>query len=203
MDNRRDVSRVPSLRASSQRGEGVDRRPLDCLLPAASRLLLTATCLLILPGCGYMVGGAYQNEVRTVHVPIFTSDSFRRGLEFQLTEAVQKRIQTQTPFALADRRNADTVLTGHIVDVRKDVLSETAFDDPRELQMLMAIEVTWQDRRTGQILQQQDIPIPPDLVHLTATSEFAPEVGQSRATAEHDVMEKLARKIVNMMETPW
>lgn len=150
-----------------------------------------------------MVGGAYRNEVQTVHVPVFTSDSFRRGLEFQLTEAVQKRIQMQTPFRLADRPHADTLLSGHIVEVRKDVLSETAFDDPRELQLLLAIEVTWRDLRTGQILEQREIPVPPELVHLTATSQFAPEVGQSLATAEHELMEELSRKIVNMMETPW
>ena len=34
-------------------------------------------------------------------------------------------------------------------------------------------------------------------------AEFAPEVGHSLATATQDATTRLARRIVNMMETPW
>lgn len=189
-------------RAEGPPGRSVGGHLRHGLRTSAGRCLVLV-CLVLLSGCGYMVGGAYRSDIQTVHVPIFTSNSFRRGLEFQLTEAVQKRIQMQTPFRLADRQHADTLLTGHIVEVRKDVLSETADDLPRELQFLVAIEVTWQDLRTGNILHQEEIPIPAEVVHLSSTSQFAPEVGQSLATAEHEAFEELARKIVNMMESPW
>jgi hypothetical protein len=36
-----------------------------------------------------------------------------------------------------------------------------------------------------------------------AQAEYAPEVGQSLATAEREVIDRMARDIVNMMETPW
>ncbi|MCA9076642.1 MAG: LptE family protein [Planctomycetaceae bacterium] len=159
---------------------------------------------LMLPGCsGYMVGGAYAPDIRTVHVPTFTTDSYRRGFELQLTEAVQKQIQSRTPYRLTKGPGADTRLTGHIVEVRKDVLTETKFDDPRELQLSLAVEVRWEDLRTGQVLSSRQMPLSGEAVQLIAHSEYAPEVGHSLATATQDVTESLARQIVGMMEVPW
>lgn len=172
---------------------------------ALQRTLPLVALLIAAPvGCGYMVGSAYQPEIRTVHVPTFTSNSFRRGLETRLTEAVHKEIQSRTHFRLAKAGYADSRLVGNIVDVRKRVLGESRFDDPRELELSMAVEVTWEDLRHGGVLApQQRIPIPVELVGLLTTGDFAPEVGQSLATAEQQMVDRLARQIVEMMEMPW
>lgn len=163
-----------------------------------------AACLCALAtGCGYLVGNAYQAEIRTVHVPIFKSDSNRRDIEFMLTEAVQKEIQNRSTFRLAKEGEADSELRGRIVEIRKAVLGESAFDDPRELQMSYAVEVTWVDARNGEVLSQQRVPIAPDVTQLLATSDFSPEVGHSLATAHHQGVKGMARKIVDMMEAPW
>lgn len=180
---------------------------MQCKLKIANCKLQIGVALralaLLLAGCGYMVGTPTPPDVCTVSVPIFTSDSFRRGFEFQLTEAVKKQITTQTHLRLADEPHADTRLTGHIVDIRKNVLSETGFDDPRELQLSLSVLVTWEDLRTGQILAQQQVPLPPEATMLVARADFAPELGQSLATATHDVVDRLAHDIVNRMEMPW
>jgi hypothetical protein len=171
------------------------------LMIACGALLLSAA--LLTSGCGYVVGSAFAPDIRSVHVPTFTSDSFRRGVELQLTEAVQKQIQMRTPYRLTSAQSADTRLSGHIVEIRKDVLGETINDDPRELQFSLAVEVTWEDVRSGAVLAQQRIPLAPDTVQLIAHADFAPELGHSRATATHDVVHDLARQIVGMMEAPW
>lgn len=158
---------------------------------------------LALPGCGYTVGRSYSPELRTVSVPVFENATFRRGIEFQLTEAVQKEITRRTPYRLARGPQADTRLTGKIVDVRKDVLGETAQDDPRELQVTYLVRVSWEDLRNGQLLAQQEVPIAPADVPLVGQAEMAPEVGQSLATATQDAVDRLARRIVDMMEIPW
>ncbi len=159
--------------------------------------------LLSLAGCGYMIGQGFGPEVRTVAVPVFRNDTFRRNIEFQLTEAVQKEIQNRTPFRLAKGMEADTRLTGEIVQVRKDVLGENRFDDPRELQLTIKVRVTWEDLRSGQILATQEVPLSPDEIPVVGQAEFAPEMGQSLATATQDAVDRLARRIVNMMEVAW
>ena len=161
-----------------------------------------STTLSGLAGCGYMVGGGFDPLVRSVEVPIFETKSFRRGIEVQLTEAVHKQIQLRTPFRLV-KCDADTRLSGRVIDLRKSVLGETRQDDPRELQVNLVVEVIWEDLRGGRILAEQQVPIGPELLSLRSQAEFAPEVGQSLATATQQSMNQLARQIVNLMETPW
>jgi hypothetical protein len=154
-------------------------------------------------GCGYTVGAPFSPEIRSVHVPLFNSGSNRRFLEYQLTEAVQKQIQQRSHFRLVKESDADTRLTGRIIDLRKNALGQTRNSDARELQVNLQVEVTWEDIRSGQILAQQRVALPPELLQLAAQAEFAPEVGQSLATADQTAVNRLARNIVDMMEVPW
>lgn len=165
----------------------------------------THACVLLAlfaSGCGYMVGGAFDYQVHSVAVPVFKSETNRRGLEYLLTEAVQKEIQTRSHFRLVRADTADTVLHGRILDSRKDVLGITAFDDPRELQNSLVVEIRWEDRRNGRV-HIHHMPIRDLQRHLSSQSAFAPEIGQSQATATDTAVRELAAKIVDMMETPW
>jgi hypothetical protein len=170
---------------------------------STTKLLLLSCCFclpLTLTGCGYTLAQSFNRDIKTVAVPIFENTTNRRGLEFQLTEAVQTEITKRTPYRLAKGLEADTRLTGKIVGFRKDVLGETRYDDPRELQISMMVEVRWEDLRTGQLLAQQEIPLSPEAIPLSTQSEMAPEIGQSLATAMDDALHSMARKIVNLME---
>lgn len=160
-------------------------------------------CLsLLMGGCGYRMGHGFEPEIQSVYVPIFKSQSDRRGLEFQLTEAVQKEIQMRTPFRIVDEPAADTQLIGKIVNTRKRVAGETKDDDPRELQMTLTVEVRWENLKTGEILAQKRVPINQSEIQLIQRSEFAPEVGQSLATSYQQLVERMARDIVDLMESP-
>lgn len=154
-------------------------------------------------GCGYIVGSPYGAEVRSVDVPTFTNETFRRGYELQLTEAVHKKIELNTPFRLMKGPQADTRLTGKIVSINKRSANQNRYDDPRELELAIGIEVTWINNRTGAILAQRTTPVGPQLTHAIAHASFAPETGQSLATATQDAVDQLATEIVGMMEAPW
>src|SRR6185503_13050036 len=119
---------------------------------------------LLVSGCGYMVGNGFSPDIKTVSVPVFENDTFRRGLEYQLTEAVQKDIMSHTPYRLARGDDADTRLTGRIVQVRKDVLGENDNDDPRQLQFSILVRVTWENLRTGEVLTEQEVPVAPEAI---------------------------------------
>lgn len=170
-------------------------RPLFCLVLIAS----LAACA----GCGYMLGTPTVQGVRTVHVAIFRSESFRRNLDYLLTEAVQREVRTRGAYRLDDADTADTILKGRIVDIRKAPLSENRFDDPREVQLMVGAEVTWIDRRSGQILQQRTFPLGSELTPQVSSVSFAPEVGHSLATAQQEAAQRLAARIVDLMEAPW
>lgn len=174
-------------------------RTVQRTVGAVTLMLLAFT----LSGCGYAVGPAFDNEVHTVYVETFNTDLFRRDLEFQLTEAIQRQVQTQTPLRLASCADADTKLSGRIVSSRKHTLGQSSYDEARQLELDLRIHVTWVDQRTGELLQEQEVALAPDVVHLMSEGDFAPEVGQSLATAYQVALDEMAREIVQMMETPW
>jgi hypothetical protein len=68
---------------------------------------------LIMTGCaGYRIGtrSLYRNDIRTVHIPIIKSDSFRPELGVQLTEALQKEVERRTPYKIGEFATADSIM---------------------------------------------------------------------------------------------
>lgn len=165
------------------------------------RTLLKATIASFMAGCGYTTRPMYPCSIQTVYVPIFKSRVFRRGLEFQLTEAVAKEIEQKTPYKIVHSEDADTILKGEIKSVRKRVLFQTPEDEPRELEAALAVEVEWRDNRSGSLLCEGQTPGVPFLVR--ADSLYAPELGQTAATAFQETVNKMAVQVVAMMEEPW
>lgn len=167
------------------------------------RAVFCALMLPLLTGCGYTIGTEPVPGIATVHVPVIQSDSARRNVDYLLTEAIQKEIRGRGVYRLTDEATADSVLSGRIIEVGKTPLSETRFDDPRELQMSLAAEVTWTDRRTGRVLLQKSFPMNRDGVPQFTSAAFAPETGQSLATVQQQLVTDLARKVADLMEMPW
>ncbi len=144
-------------------------------------------------GCaGYQIGNRslYPAEVKTVHVPIFQSDSWRPDLGEWLTEAVVKEIELRTPYKVVHDPLADSVLTGRILWDNKRVVSENYNDEPRNLLYNAAVHVTWIDNG-GRILTQ---------CVISASDHLVPEAGQSITTAEQTLIRELAAQIVSEME---
>ena len=167
--------------------------------------LLAVVCLAALfnSGCGYTFGNGFQGNVKSVYVPIATTDDFRRGYEYQLTESVLNQIKERTPFRIAKNDSADTKLTMKIKSIRKTVLGTTVNNDPRELQVQLALDAVWEDLRTGRILAQRQVALEPEVSHLYSTGMMAPEVGQTLATSMQQAIDSMARQVVDLMEAPW
>jgi outer membrane lipopolysaccharide assembly protein LptE/RlpB len=166
------------------------------------KLAASISCLLLAAaavGCaGYQVGQQtlFRSDVRTVYVPVFESDSFRRFLGERLTEAVVKEIEQRTPYKVTTSDRADTVLQGRIVYERKSVKIYTVDADPRNLEYQMVVDVNWTDR-LGRAMTQ------PPTIRITYDANFIPESGQSLTTAQQELIERIAQQIVNQMEAAW
>jgi hypothetical protein len=174
----------------------------------ALRVACSAICGLLLVGsggcAGYQIGNQslYPAHIRTVHVPMFDSTSFRRNLGERLTEAVQKEIELKTPYKVVQDPNADSVLTGRIVGETKRLVVGSRTGDPREIQVNLVVQVSWIDRWGEVIRQAEPIPLPPE-IDVGASSNVVAEVGQSVAVAHQQAISRLAEQIVALMEAPW
>ena len=160
-------------------------------------LLIVAITAVSLVGCaGYHMGNQflYRNDIRTVHVPVFESESYRRFLGQRVTEAVIKQIELNTPLTIAEPAVADSFVQGKLIRDVKRKVTEDRFDEPRVLQVQWLLEVKWVDRAGTPLMERQ-------LIRINNDVDFIPEGGQSLATAQQELINRIAREIVGQMET--
>jgi hypothetical protein len=157
-------------------------------------------------GCaGYQVGprSLFRPQIRTVHVPVFESDSFRPYLGERLTEAVIKEIEKTTPYKVVSSPNADSVLVGRIVAEQKRAVSENSFDFARVIATNVTARVSWYDRRGDVIFEDTTFALAPETYTVVTAPQFVPEAGQSVASAHQEALSRIAREIVGQMEAGW
>ena len=161
--------------------------------------------LLAFSGCaGYHVGtaGLFPSDIHTVFVPMFESDSFRRDLGEQLTEAVCKEIEAHGPMKVVGTPNADSVLTGRITTDTKHALFREPNNEARDIETGMVIRVSFADRH-GNILHDGQVPLPPEMIDINQTAHIIPEYGSSTISAQQQIIKRLAKQIVDLMQSPW
>jgi hypothetical protein len=131
------------------------------------------------------------------------SDSFRRELGEQLTEAVVKEIELKTPFKVVGTPAADSILSARLVGDAKRVTVENRNDDPRVLKHRLVAEVTWLNRRREPLRAPTMVPLPPELLPIGQVSSLIAVGGQSTVSAQQQAIIELAEQIVATMEEPW
>ena len=166
-------------------------------------LALTSAC----GGCGYTQsdyskGGdaaarsLYRDDVRTVAVPIFTNRSFERNLEFDLSKAIVNYLESNTPYKVAPKERADTILEGEITFVDINTVSNSAFTaTPQEQLMTVRVNFTWKDLRTGRILAQRK--------RFDQSDTYYPTLGEGRFVGAQKSVERLAVAIVQELQADW
>ncbi len=159
-------------------------------------VVLVAVAGMALAGCGYTARSIYPTDIATVAVPVFKNTTFRRNLEFELTEAIDKNIEARTPYKISGESHADSILTGKIVSVQENVLTNRLQNNlPQETQVTIVVNFTWKDTRTGKVLVRR--------VNFARSSTTVPQIGQRLADAENAAIDSLARSIVDEMQMPW
>jgi len=151
---------------------------------------------LVLGGCGYTSGSLVSKEYRTVYIPIWENTTFRRGLEFRLTELLQKEVERRTHLKLTTEDRADTKLSGEVVAFQQRVLTENRLDQPLETQVTVVVNFRWEDLRTGRLILRED--------GLAQTGEAVTGLGETAEGAgATEAFEDLVKQIVDKMEAGW
>lgn len=176
------------------------------------RTPLAITCLLAatttIAGCssdptkGYSIGWTFDEDIRTVEVPVFENITFVTGIERDLTDAVIKRIQSRTPWRVTTGPRADSTLSGEITDIRRQFLSQDPISGfAQELTVSVAVSVTWRDNRTGETLVDVRNYSASDAYIATRGVEGEP--GERTELGERGAVDELAEAIVSLMRDRW
>ncbi|MCF6158236.1 MAG: hypothetical protein E3K32_06635 [wastewater metagenome] len=165
------------------------------------KLRIPFICILVsffiasLGGCGYSSKSLLRSNVRSIYIPIFDNDTFRRGLEFELTKAVIDQILIRTQLNIVNKDEADSVLLGKITNVFEDVLIEDTRDNIVESRVIVAVAVQWIDKRTGRTIIERK--------NIKSAAEFIVLRNETLTTAGNEAFVRIARDIVEEMQEDW
>lgn len=202
-DNRHDAERKMirhSIRTESRFWNAAS------IAAVRSAVLSIGVLLGSLTGCaGYHIGtdALFTSEIKTVFVPMVEADTYRHGLGERLTEAVCKKITERTPFDLASSKGADSVLHIRIVADNQFVSGLDAYNNTRQKNLVWCVTAEWKDRRENTLAFLDPIPLTSVGVSMSETEYLVPETGQSTATAQQELIDKIADRIVGLMEDKW
>lgn len=151
---------------------------------------------MLVTGCGYSTRKPFSDDFQTVHVEMFQSREFRRELEFRLTEAVVKRLNSDTPYRIAPLKTADVLITGEVLSVKNRTFgSDLEADLPREIGSTITVRFQVKDLRDGRILV--------DRPRFVYQSTYIPPVGETFDDGMVRGIDGLAAQIVQTLETTW
>ena len=147
---------------------------------------------------GMKSGSVLPTKYRSISVPVFANATPDRDMGFQLTEALQKRLQQTTPYTVTHDGKADTILRGKVVTVKVSQMSQSvATGLSEEVAYTVTLDWDWVDVRTGK--------------SITARKGFTSSgvVVTSRSQAEpldlarFEVTQRLADDIVANLQADW
>lgn len=158
-------------------------------------LVLPFLVLVASGGCGYSAKSLLRSNVRSIYVPIFDNNTFRRGYEFSLTEAVRDQILLRTRLQVVDKDEADSILFGKITQVTENELINDRRDNIVESRVFVSAEFRWVDKRTGRtIVERKNIKQP---------AEFIVRRNETLTSAGNEAFVGVAQGIVEAMEEDW
>lgn len=150
------------------------------------------------PADGYAFTSAHDSGITSVYVPTFRNNTYAHGIETDLTDAIIKEIKATTPWRVASESDAQTMLSGSIVDARMQPLSlgrNTGL--VQEQAVTLVIQFDFKDVRTGKVLTSRR--------NFSSTEAFVPAYGvQERLdVGQHATVQDLARSVVAELRSGW
>lgn len=190
------ISHLLKTKRENLENRGMGRKSLSALF-----LLCAFTLCFGLCGCDGMAGysneSLYPGDISSVCLEMFDNQSFRRGVEFELSDALAKRIEVDTPYKIvSDSDRADSVISGQIVSIGELALSiDPEIGTILEKEVEVWAVVNWKNLKTGQLMM--------DHLSVSASASYSAYQQQDFKYASTLAANNLARKIVELMERKW
>jgi hypothetical protein len=161
-------------------------------------MAMLSPAILAVAGCaGYSNRSLFPGDVSSVYVEMFDNRTFRRGVEYTLSDALVKRIESDTPYrVVSDKDRTDSVISGQLVVINESILTlERQTGRALEKEVVLSAVVNWKNLKTGRLMINSET--------VTATANYSDFLNQDFTYASSVAANNLARKIVEVMENKW
>ena len=159
------------------------------------KVLFLVLAISIVAGCGYSSRSILKQNINTVYIPILDNQTFRRGMEFELTKAIKNEIMFKTQLRIVNKDRADSLIEGEIVSFTEQTMIVDANDRIVEGRIFITVNFSWKDLRTDRLLV--------DAKDVVGTTEFTVDRGETIETAKNEAYTDIAEKMVDKMNDRW
>ena len=161
--------------------------------------LIVSHSLLFLFSCGfYSFSGSLAPHLKTIAIPLFEDRTAEYGIKENLTDTIIEEFTRDNTLKIAERSDADILLTGSIVSVddRTGALAATTQQyNVQEIKVYITVNVKCEDLVKRNILWED---------RLTQWGSYEPDVGpDARNEAINEAISKLSTDILNKTVAGW
>jgi len=150
-----------------------------------------------LQAAGYSNESLFPSGIRSLCLQTFDNRTFRRDVEFDLSAALAKRIESNTPYKIVSNPDrADSLISGQILSIAESVVTvERETGSAMEKEMQITAVVNWKDLRSSDLLLNSQT--------VTASATYSDFMQQGSTYASKLAANRLAERIVQAMEKTW
>ena len=170
----------------------------------AGLLIAILGCAVPWSGCaknpeeGWAMASTHESQYRTISIPMFTNDSWFRGLEVELGRSLVVEIESTTPYKVTGQGTADTLLRGRIRSARLIKLSSSVTTGlANEMLFKAELDFEWIDLATGETIVKRE--------GFAASALFTPSRPSQETIdlARFGVVQQLATDLVDALRDDW
>jgi hypothetical protein len=175
--------------------EGRERsRPFPTGLLRAAAILSLLNLVQI--ACGpYSFSSSAASHIKTIAVPIFQDQTSEFGIKEKLTDAIIREITRDNTLRVTDRRAADSILEGTILQVTDRAGAFTTDEKVQDVKIFITVHVKYEDLKKRKIIWEDE---------LTQWGTFNPDEGvQSREQGIDEALVKISSEILNRSVSGW
>jgi hypothetical protein len=172
---------------------------------------LALSALIFVPGCGYTTRSLLPPSVKSIYVDNFKNAisveaeqsnvrmyrAYRPGMQVDITKAVINRFLTDGNLKVATESTADIILTGELIDFRREPLRYDTNYNIEEYRLKLIVNMELRDVKTGKVMWTEK--------GFAGESTFRTtgSLAVSEDAAMTAVIEDLARRITERTVEAW
>jgi hypothetical protein len=150
------------------------------------------------PTEGYAATTPYPTKYRSVALSVFRNQSYMRGFEQDLADALVKQVEQSTPYKVRSEASADTAMRGTITAVELVELSkDPATGLANEMMVRVRVDFEWVDLRTGERIVAKE--------GVESSALFVPSypAREPLELGRFAAVQQLANDLVAAMQSKW
>jgi hypothetical protein len=151
--------------------------------------------------CGYysFSGSTLPAHIRTVAIPMFENKTSEFGVREDMTDALIIKFTQDNTLKVADRRSADSIVLGSIINVREQAGAYTANEEVNEIRVYVSVQAKFEDIQKRKVIWEESI---------TQWGTYNPNApvgdeGSTRQDGISEAVEKIVDDIFNKTVSGW